>query len=253
VGPDRRKGYGSTPPVTPPFVGYIYRSVDRRLLRAPRITPKDTTQHCGRGAAVVPFGQRRFALSVRFNSKNTLSSLVSLGCALLASLTGAVAASPSTQGQVDLTGMYVVLPYGAPPPKAVEAKSADGAEHSLVAVGPDPGPGQVRLPGHIPNALLKRATPLTTDADSGVMPLTLTLRRDDEAGFQNCLQDVYAPGSPNFRHFLTQRQLTRRFGPSRAAYDRVRSGRRSALSPRAFFSFRTSRAGSRWQDRLPRW
>jgi hypothetical protein len=55
------------------------------------------------------------------------------------------------------------------------------------------------------------------------MTLTMTLRRDDEAGFQRYLRDVYAPGSSTFRQFLTQPQLTRRFGPSSAAYEEVRA------------------------------
>ena len=93
---------------------------------------------------------------------------------------------------------------------------ADAVGQAPKPVGPDPGPGRVRLPGHIPAALLKRVTPQPFESASGPMSLTLTLRRDDEAGFQQYLQDVYRPGSRNFRHFLTQSQLTRRFGPSRA-------------------------------------
>ncbi len=54
-------------------------------------------------------------------------------------------------------------------------------------------------------------------------PLTLTivLKRDDEAGFQQFLHDLYDPASPAFRHFLSQAQIAERFGPSQESYDAV--------------------------------
>lgn len=56
-----------------------------------------------------------------------------------------------------------------------------------------------------------------TDAQS--ITLTIVLNRDDEAGFQQYLRDVYDPASPIFRKFLTPAQIAERFGPTQSAYD----------------------------------
>ena len=80
----------------------------------------------------------------------------------------------------------------------------------------------VRLPGHILPALAK-ATPVPSKPNSGVQPITLTvvLKRDDQAGFERYLRELYDPNSPQFHHFLTQRQISVRFGPSRKDYASV--------------------------------
>jgi kumamolisin len=49
----------------------------------------------------------------------------------------------------------------------------------------------------------------------------VVLRRTDQQGFERCLAAVENPRSPLYRHFLTQRQLAARFGPSRQAYGAV--------------------------------
>ena len=80
----------------------------------------------------------------------------------------------------------------------------------------------VRLPGHVLDGL-QGAKPLTPAAGAARAPITLTvtLKRTDQAGFERYLHDVYDPHSPLFRHFLTQPEITSRFGPSQRAYDRV--------------------------------
>jgi hypothetical protein len=90
------------------------------------------------------------------------------------------------------------------------------------AIGPDPGRGFVRLPGHIPAALAR-----ATLVDSGPSPssealtLNLVMKRDDQAGFEHYLEKVYDAQSTSYRHFLTQKQLTKRFGPSVHSYTEV--------------------------------
>ncbi|WP_347261382.1 protease pro-enzyme activation domain-containing protein [Rudaea sp.] len=85
-----------------------------------------------------------------------------------------------------------------------------------------------RLAGHVLPALANATRQsqswtkwLTgTDAsDAQEVALTIVLNRDDEAGFQQYLHDVYDPASPVFRRFLTPAQIADRFGPSQAAYD----------------------------------
>jgi len=51
--------------------------------------------------------------------------------------------------------------------------------------------------------------------------LTIVMRRDDQAGFDRFLHDLYEPKSRVFRHYLTQPQIADRFGPSLTAYDAV--------------------------------
>ncbi len=89
------------------------------------------------------------------------------------------------------------------------------------ATTPD-GEAMVRLPGHV-LAALSKATAVASKPSSGKQPLTLTivLKRDDQAGFERYLHDIYNPKSKVFRHFITQRQIANRFGPSRADYDSV--------------------------------
>jgi kumamolisin len=80
-------------------------------------------------------------------------------------------------------------------------------------------PAMVSMPGHVLPAL-GHASIVSRAADVP-LALTLVLSRDDEAGFQQYLQQVYDPASATFRHFLTPTQIAERFGPSQASYDQV--------------------------------
>src|SRR5271154_5295760 len=89
---------------------------------------------------------------------------------------------------------------------------------SAVAQGGD----FVRIPGHVLPALSKATVvPSKPGSDARPITLTLVLKRDDQAGFERYLKELYDPLSPNFRRFLTQSQIVKRFGPSKASYDRV--------------------------------
>src|SRR5580658_1293655 len=83
-------------------------------------------------------------------------------------------------------------------------------------------PATVRLPGHVLPALAKATiVPSSSKSESAPITLTLVLKRNDQAGFERFLHDLYDPKSPNFRRFLTQRQIADRFGPSRSDYNSV--------------------------------
>ncbi len=78
-----------------------------------------------------------------------------------------------------------------------------------------------RLPGHVLPALsMATAAAKSSNADEE-LSLTLVLNRDDEAGFQRELHDVYDSRSPNYRQFLSAAELRDRFGPSQASYAQV--------------------------------
>jgi kumamolisin len=68
---------------------------------------------------------------------------------------------------------------------------------------------------------IAQATPIGSAPDAE-LTLTIVLRRDDQAGFDRHLRDLYDSASPIHRRFLEPSQLADRFGPSAAAYDRVR-------------------------------
>ena len=104
---------------------------------------------------------------------------------------------------------------------------------SPILAATEPAPEMVRLPGHVLPALAKATViPSKPGSDKQQITLTVVLKRDDQAGFERYLHDVYDPHSKNFRHFLTQSQIADRFGPSRGDYGRVlRYLRRNGLVP----------------------
>src|SRR5271169_650790 len=64
--------------------------------------------------------------------------------------------------------------------------------------------GMVRLPGHVLPALAKATVvPSKPGSDAQPMTLTIVLRRDDQAGFERRLHDVYDPHSNQFHHYLS--------------------------------------------------
>src|SRR5205823_11954308 len=79
------------------------------------------------------------------------------------------------------------------------------------------------LPGEVPTALA-RATELPDRmAADAPMTLTVVLKNRDKAGFDRYFKDVYDPQSSTFRKFMSQREITARFGPTRKAYNQVLS------------------------------
>lgn len=54
-----------------------------------------------------------------------------------------------------------------------------------------------------------------------MLNLDIVLPVRDQAGLDQFVADVYDPASANYRHFLTPREFTARFGPTQADYDAV--------------------------------
>lgn len=97
------------------------------------------------------------------------------------------------------------------------AAGAAGATGSASAQSPAPQP--VTLPNHVLGMLgqASHAT-MTPNAAGQPITITLTLNRTDQAGFDAFLTNVQTPGSKDFGRFLSQAQLSTRFGPSQQAY-----------------------------------
>ena len=87
---------------------------------------------------------------------------------------------------------------------------------------PEANLSMVRLPGEVLPAL-SAATRIEPQPDESNQPITLTivLKRDDQAGFEKYLHEIYDPHSKNFHRYLTQRQISKRFGPSLRDYASV--------------------------------
>lgn len=81
----------------------------------------------------------------------------------------------------------------------------------------------VRIPGHVLSALATAERVASEENSAARQPLTLTivLKHDDQRGFDRYLSDLYNSHSSSYHHFLTQRQIADRFGPSRAVYNRT--------------------------------
>ena len=104
-----------------------------------------------------------------------------------------------------------------------QPKRPESIQKVDVTASKAPAPdGMVRLPGHVLAALAKaKLLPPKPGEENDPLSITVVLKRTDQAGFDRYLNDVYDPKSPRFLHFLTQREITARFGPSRKAYKDV--------------------------------
>jgi hypothetical protein len=130
-------------------------------------------------------------------------------------------------------GVMAVLPtapdpnHGGAPSETVHAP--EQVASSARAIGSAPAQGYVRLPGHVLDslkdaALVDRPSASRASRSSARpegVPLTIVLKHDDEAGFDQYMKDVYDPQSSHYRKFLTQGQLARRFGPSKETYSQL--------------------------------
>ncbi len=75
---------------------------------------------------------------------------------------------------------------------------------------------------HVPEGVSSSLAPSTGLLPSNqIMRLDLVLPLSDAAGLRSFINDIYNPGSPNFRHYLTPQEFTSRFGPTQQDYDAV--------------------------------
>lgn len=93
---------------------------------------------------------------------------------------------------------------------------------SLVSAGVLPVRAQTVMTRHVRQATLNGQARLV-----GRLPLTQIMQLDvvlplrDQAGLDSFLADLYSSTVPNYRHYLTPREFTARFGPSQHDYDAV--------------------------------
>ena len=118
-----------------------------------------------------------------------------------------------------------VLPGVSEPAAPPQGQGTAVPAVAVAPVGAEPKAGFVRIAGHVSPALS-----LATSANvaghnvskgtvrKGPMTLTLVLKRRDQTGFDRYMKDVYDSHSTGYQHFLSQAEITRRFGPSAQAY-----------------------------------
>ena len=103
---------------------------------------------------------------------------------------------------------------------------AQAQDAPVAAERPGSNGASAALPGHVPQALVRAKRYARGPApEKSTEPITLTvvLRRSDPPGFKAYLRRLYDPASADYRRFLTPRQLSDRFGPSKKTYAALRS------------------------------
>lgn len=76
--------------------------------------------------------------------------------------------------------------------------------------------------GHVPRSVgALGLQPIASLPDSTRLDLAIQLPVRDQEGLSNLVEQLYAPGSPNFHRYLTPEQFTKQFGPTEADYQAV--------------------------------
>ena len=178
-------------------------------------------------------GMRQAFVKRCLSAVTGLVTVIAMGIAADYAIGPAWAASSEATAILDEAPLLAEEGFQAASPSNTAAKNdiptSRAAASSDHALGPDPGKGFVRLPGHVLDAMAK-ATPVDASTapssdqaskrNALLRPLTLTLvlKRGDQFGFDQYLKDVYDPQSKNYQRFLSQSQITKRFGPSKRSY-----------------------------------
>ncbi len=106
-----------------------------------------------------------------------------------------------------LAALTAVPPAALAAPRAVRSAAPPLARH--------------RLAGHVVPAV-RHATRIDAgDRSADALTLTFVLTRSDQPAFERWLAGLYDPGAAHYRHFLGQRAIADRFGPSPTSYDRL--------------------------------
>src|ERR1022692_555208 len=99
------------------------------------------------------------------------------------------------------------------------SKTAPGLVMLFLCTVPVPAADRQLLHGHVPKAVSNLKLPPV-----GRLPATTTLQVAiglpfrKQGGVSDFLNELYTPGSPNFRRFLTPNQFTEKFGPTEKDY-----------------------------------
>jgi subtilase family serine protease len=96
------------------------------------------------------------------------------------------------------------------------------------------------LQGHVPRAVLDLKLPAIDRLPATTtFQLAIGLPMRNRESFTNFLKELYTPGSPSFRKFLTPRQFTEKFGPTEQDYQAlIEFARTNGLTVTCTFSNR---------------
>jgi subtilase family serine protease len=89
----------------------------------------------------------------------------------------------------------------------------------ILCTMPAPAAESQALHGHVPRAVTDLKLPAIGRLPAATtLQLAIGLPLRNKADFNNFLADLYTPGSPNFRKYLTPGQFTEKFGPTEQDY-----------------------------------
>jgi hypothetical protein len=80
---------------------------------------------------------------------------------------------------------------------------------------------RVALPGHVVTNLAGAERVEASSSDGSSLVLTVVLRREGQAAFDEYLRRLYDASAPEYRRFSTPEEQAARFGPSEARYESV--------------------------------
>jgi subtilase family serine protease len=94
-----------------------------------------------------------------------------------------------------------------------------GAALAALLAGASPASATALLTPHVPAAVARHIAQRVGAPDpSAELTLAIALPMHNQAGLTALLHDIYNPGSPNYRHYLSVAEFTARFGPATADY-----------------------------------
>lgn len=78
-----------------------------------------------------------------------------------------------------------------------------------------------RITGNTLNLSSYPKLPKTCPQENLLINITVGFKMKDQSGFDTLLKSLYDPSSPNYKHFLTNQEITDRYGPTQEGYDAV--------------------------------
>jgi subtilase family serine protease len=88
------------------------------------------------------------------------------------------------------------------------------------ALLPVPASAAALLTSHVPLPVERHAVPITGEpSPNEIMTLAVVLPMRNQDELAALLEAIYTPGNPQYRHYLSVGEFTKRFGPSQSDYD----------------------------------
>src|ERR1022692_4064938 len=118
-----------------------------------------------------------------------------------------------------MKSLFARLARGAASGSLLISEMAAGLALFVLCAMPAQAAERQILRGHVPRGVAEQKLPAIGRLPaSTTLQLAIGLPLRNKEGFNNFLQDLYTPGSTNFRKYLTPPQFTEKFGPTEQDY-----------------------------------